>query len=368
MSPVPPEERAAFRAPVGSSLARRSPFPRVYASAAAFLWTASLTGCMALGLAGRGVPGPVYMRSYTIEMAPIDVPDGGGHHGGQQPPPLQLTSPFTGWVHGYSWDLVDAAGQPVPEEVLHHFKLTAPNRRELFNAQMLRIAGAGSETEPVSLPKQVGYRIHRGDPLLLTAMVHNPGGVELHGVRLRVHLRYSPPGEWRNPESAYPFFTQITEPGAASSFDLPAGRSEHRLTITPAVSGRLLGLGGHLHRYGIELRLEDAATAALIWRTVSERDSTGDVSRVPSELLVHRGGIPLEGGHAYRFVAVYDNPTGEVIEDGGMATLGGLFLADADWPEADPSDPVYRWDLARETAGTAAVSHDHGADDGSGDP
>jgi hypothetical protein len=323
---------------------------------------------MALGLAGRGVPDAAFMRSYTIEMEPIDVPKGGGHHGAAQPRPLELTSPFTGWIHGYSWDLVDAAGRPVPEEVLHHFKLTAPDRRELFNAQMLRIAGAGSESEPVSLPKQVGYEIQRGDPLLLTAMVHNPDGPELRGVRLRVHLRYSPPGEWRNPESAYPFFTQVTEPGEESSFDLPAGRSEHRITITPAVSGRLLGLGGHLHRYGVELRVEDVATGALMWRTVTDRDSSGAVSRVPSELLVGRGGIALERGHAYAFVAVYDNPTGKVIEDGGMATLGGLFLADGDWPEADPSDPVYRWDLARETSGAPAMNHDHGPEGGSDDP
>jgi hypothetical protein len=323
---------------------------------------------MALGLAGRGVPDASFMRSYTFEMGPVDVPEGGGHHGGVQPQPLELTSPFTGWVHGYSWELVDAAGQPVPEEVLHHLKLTAPDKRELFNEQMLRIGGAGSETEPVSLPREVGYEIHRGDPLLLTAMVHNPGGLKLRGVRVRVHLRYSPPGEWRQPESAYPFFTHVTEPGEASSFDLPPGRSEHRITISPAVSGRLLGLGGHLHRYGVELRLEDAATGAVIWRTVTDRDSTGAVERVPSELLVGRGGIPLERGHAYTFVAVYDNPTGKVIEDGGMATLGGLYLADGDWPEADPSDPVYRWDLARETAGADAMHHDRGAEGGPGGP
>jgi len=34
-----------------------------------------------------------------------------------------------------------------------------------------------------------------------------------------------------------------------------------------------------------------------------------------------------------------------------MGTLGGIFLAEGNWPAADPNDPVYQWDLERMTDG-----------------
>jgi hypothetical protein len=323
----------------------------------------SASGCMAWSLAGRGVSHEGNVLSYTLEMAPVDLPAAGGHHGGPQPAPLQIAAPFDGWIHAYSWDVVGPDGEAVPREVLHHMKLTAPNRRELFNQQMLRIAGAGSETGAVELPTQVGYRIHRGDPLLLTAMLHNPAGAALEDVRVRVHLEYSPEGPWRDPLSAYPFFAQVTEPGVESSYDLPPGRSERSIILRPAVSGSVLGFGGHVHQYGKELRVEDAVTSEVLWRTSPITDSSGAVLRVPSDLFVTRGGIPLEAGHAYRFIAVYDNPTGSIIPGGGMATLGGLFDPDEPWPEADTSHPVYTWDMQKEM-GSQSKQGEHTGHDG----
>lgn len=322
------------------------------------------TGCMAWGLAGRGVDHEADILTHTLEMAPVDIPAAGGHHDGPQPAPLETAAPFDGWVHGYWWEIVGPDGTRLDEDLLHHLKLSAPERRELFNTQMLRIAGAGRETRPVDLPPQVGYRVRRGDPLLLTAMTHNETGADVHGARVRLHLRYTPEGPWRPPLSAFPFFAQVTPPGQASSFDLPQGRSEHVIVLTPAISGRVLGFGGHAHAHAVELRFEDAISGELLWSTTPVQDADGAILEVPSELFVMRGGIPLKSGSAYRFVAVYDNPTGAAIPDGGMATVGGLFAPSEPWPAADMADPIYVWDVDRETAGS---SHDAGHD-GSGHP
>lgn len=319
---------------------------------------------MAWNLAGRGVPDESDVRSYTLELAPVDVPASTGHHEGPQPAPLSVPAPFDGWIHAYDWDVVGPGGEAVDRDVLHHLKLTAPDRRELFSQQMLRIAGAGRETEPVELPTQVGYRVRRGDPLLLTAMLDNPSGVPLEDVRVRLHLRYSPEGPWRDPLSAFPFFAQVTEPGEDSSYDLPPGRSQRSIVLEPAISGRVLGFGGHVHDYGEELRFEDAATGKVIWRTRPVHDSAGAVLSVPSQKFVMRGGIPIEAGHSYRFVAVYDNPTGAVIPDGGMATLGGLFAPDDPWPEADRTHPIYTWDMAKEMGAHASTRDEHAGHDG----
>lgn len=319
-----------------------------------------LGGCTAWDLAGRGVPDESMMESYTLEMAPVDIPLGSGHHGGPQPLPLQTTAAFSGWIHGFSYEVVDAKGSPLPNEVLHHVKVMSPDTRELFSPLMLRIVGAGSETEPVSLPKQAGYRVHQGDSLLVTAVTHNPTDSDLEGVRIRVHLVYSPEGDWKEPLSVYPFFTHVTDPGEEETYyDIPPGRSERSYEVAPAISGRILGFGGHLHTYGYALRVDDPETGEVIWELKAERDKAGNVLRVPSVDFVLQGGIEVEAGHTYRVTAVYDNPTGESIKDGAMGTLAGVFFPTEPWPAANTSDPVYVWDLNRELAPLDGLKHMH---------
>ena len=316
--------------------------------------------CTAWDLAGRGVPDESLIETYTLEMPAVDIPVGSGHHGGPQPMPLQTTADFSGWVHGFSYEVVDAQGERLPDEVLHHVKVMAPDTRELFSDLMLRIVGAGSETEPVSLPKQAGYRVDTGDSLLVTAVTHNPTDADLHGVTIRVHLTYSPEGSWKEPLSVYPFFTHVTEPGAEETYyDIPPGRSERSFEVTPAVSGRILGFGGHLHKYGRSLQVMDVTSGDVLWEVEAVRDAEGNVLRVPTDDFVLSGGIPVEAGRSYRVTAVYENPGERTLSDGAMGTVGGVFFTEAAWPAADPDHPVYVWDVTRELAPLQGLQHRH---------
>jgi hypothetical protein len=47
-------------------------------------------------------------------------------------------------------------------------------------------------------------------------------------------------------------------------------------------------------------------------------------------------------------VAIYRNPLGRTLVDGGMAVLGGIFAPDdaARWPALDRGDAVFTADLA----------------------
>ncbi len=106
-------------------------------------------------------------------------------------------------------------------------------------------------------------------------------------------------------------------------------------------------MGGHLHRYGVSLRIEDVASEGVLWETVARRASDGTVVEVPNETLVWRGSFDLEAGRTYRVVAVYDNPTGRALPAAAMATVGGVIRPRETWPQVDRDDPAYRWDLAR---------------------
>ncbi len=225
--------------------------PLLLSASLALALAAALGGCTAFGLAYRGAP-PSEMQTFEIEMAAVNLDSflraGEGHehtvtnhdhnapdhdidqhiallekqlagtdpamiqtHHGVELPPYRTVFPESGWVHGFDFEVLDRNGRALPNEILHHLQVLIPDRRELFHTVMLRVAGAGGETRPVSLPPEVGYRVSEGDSLVFTAMLHNPTGAALGDARLVVWLRYSPAaGTWRSPVDVVPFFTHVT--------------------------------------------------------------------------------------------------------------------------------------------------------------
>jgi hypothetical protein len=61
------------------------------------------------------------------------------------------------------------------------------------------------------------------------------------------------------------------------------------------------------------------------------------------DLFLSRLGIKMYPDHTYRLSVIYENPTGELIPDGGMGALGGIFAPSrrARWPDVDTSNADY---------------------------
>jgi hypothetical protein len=296
--------------------------------------------------------------NFTLE--PVDLLPWGSAKAQRQPAPLLVHIPVDGWMHGAEVTVEDGTGQVVPREALHHAKVNAPDRRELFDPVMLRVVGAGSETGAVGIPSVIGYPLRSGDSLYVTAMLHNPTAELITGARVRVRLRFSRMREWPPTISVFPFFAHVTPPLESSSFDLPPGASSRSREIRPAVDGRILGLGGHLHRYGTGLRLENVTTGELLWETSPETDEAGEIVRVPTRLFLARFRISLSSAHVYRVTATYFNPTPDTISAGGMGTVGGIFQPKQSWPGVDRKDPLYIADRRLELDGGSHVQHSAG--------
>lgn len=317
------------------------------------LWT---SGCMALTLSSRGAPDEA-IREFTTTLEAVDVPaHHAGHEGAVWPEPVWISFPESGWIHGWDYTLRDAEGDTVPRAVLHHFKVMDPGKRELFSEVMLHVVGAGSETTPVSLPRQLGYRIEAGDSLLFTAMLHNPTERPLRGVQLEATLRYSVPGEWNPPLEVMPFFAHVTPPMHVAAYDLPPGRSHRSVDITPAVDVDVLGLGAHLHRYAEWLLVQDLTDGEVVWEARPELAPDGTVLRIPQDYYVWSRSPTLRKDHTYRVTAVYDNPRSDTIHGGGMATLGGVVRPGEEWPGVDTSAEEYRWYMSLELEPETAQS------------
>lgn len=263
--------------------------------------------------------------------------------------------PTTGAFFAATIELVDRAGAPLPQTLLHHFNLSDPGRRELFLPIGLHVMGASKETPSLTVPRWLfGLPFERGERFLTSAMLANTSLTPYPSVRVRLRLRYEPEGSLWPLFRAYPWVMDVMfplghGPTGSKAFDLPPGRSEHSYEATPAIAGTIVGLGGHLHDYGQSLELADLTTGAVLWHTQPIRDSAGHVLSLPVTMLCnwHRLGLHVVPGHRYRVTAVYDNPTGALIRGGGMGAVAGLLVPDrgARWPGVDPSDSLYRGDL-----------------------
>jgi hypothetical protein len=284
-------------------------------------------------------------REVVIELPATDLPAEGGHDGIQQPPPVETSIPVDGWLQGYEIELLDYEGNPVPRQVVHHINVMQPDRRDLFTPIMLRVAAAGQEEAETRMPWFFGYRVRPGSRLLVTAMLHNPTGRAWQGVRVRIRMPYRSAAASPAVTAVMPFYLDVMPHGNFHSYDLQPGLSQQSWEGRPAVGGRIVAMGAHLHKFGLSLRLEDVTAGRTIWEARPRLDATGEIASMPvAKFILARP--RLDPNHVYRLTAVYRNPTGEVIPAGAMGALGGIMVPDDEraWPAADMEHADYRRD------------------------
>ncbi|HET9949606.1 MAG TPA: hypothetical protein VFQ22_11835 [Longimicrobiales bacterium] len=338
---------------------------------------AGATGCISTGFSGPPTPPPPAMlrseqpaahvsvredrSEIEIVAGPFHVPatterPEHGHHGAQdehmKSPLVVVPWPVDAGLAGVRMAVYSADGTPLPRDLIHHVIGVNFARRQLVYPVPERIFGFGTETPDVKLPGFLEVPLERGDSIGVYAMWNNTSGQDLHGVYLQVLIPYAD-GEGER-EKAFPIYLDTNnQVGGKTSFDLPPGRSVRSYEFTLPVGGGLLAASGHLHDYGVELRLEEAATGRVVTRLEPEVDEQGHVTAVEQKIYrklfkLIDDRLRLEAGVRYRVVGVYENPTGESIPDGGMAHIVGLFVPDDPerWPELDPSNALYQADVA----------------------
>jgi hypothetical protein len=224
--------------------------------------------------------------------------------------------------------------------------------------------GAGTETDDVSVPKTIGVPLTPGMKLGMYVAWHNDTGKDLEGVYLKVTMLWTPKNQNPQPVNSLPIYMDVNlTVGGSNTFDVPPGKSEKAHEFTLPVSGRLLGVGGHLHDYGVRVRLEDAETGKVLTTVVARRDSTGKVTKIGRKLFgVSGDGLKMKANHRYRVVGEYENPTGKTLVKGAMAHMAGLFVPDdlSEWPAIDPADPEYQRDLASLQVRGEGAAETHG--------
>lgn len=290
----------------------------------------------------------------VITAGPFDLPDMSGHaeedHSMSHDTPVQKFEwPVEGWFRGFKLEVLDQAGGQLPGKLMHHMIMINYDRRQLIYPAAERLWGAGVETGAARLPKTIGVPLAPGTDLGLYIAWHNTTGRDLPGVKLRMTMEWMPKNQLPRPVDVLPLYMDVNlTVGGANEFDVPPGRSEKAYEFTVPTEGRLLGVSGHLHQYGKEVRLEDARSGKVLARVASIQRADGSVRRMERHLFGVSGeGLKLRTGRTYRVVAVYDNPTGETLVKGAMGSMVGIFAPTdyARWPTVEPSDTTFQRDL-----------------------
>jgi hypothetical protein len=291
----------------------------------------------------------------VVELPPMDLAASmPGEEAMLSLPAYQVRIPMDLALVSVQVTVLDSAGHELPRTFLHHLTLTDPGRRELFLPTQLHILAVSKETPTIAMPKLLlGLPMARGQRLLTIGMLTNPTPTTHHGVRIRATLGYRPLGFFPLFQ-VYPWgmdamFPLGHPPDGTKGFDLAPGRTVRSWDSSPAVPGYLLGIGGHMHDYGVSLELSDVTTGKVLWHAAPVRDSAGHVLSMPISWF-HTGhgvGVHIAPSHVYRITATYDNPTGHLLPDGGMGAVGGLFVPDrgVGWPVVDTANAVYQQDL-----------------------
>ena len=271
-----------------------------------------------------------------------------GSHAAHVQRMVRFGSPITGWFRSAHLEMFDPAGTPISQRSLHHFNLLNLSRRQLVHGGVERMWAAGQETEAVVLPAGVGMPV-ASDMTLGIVVAYDPTQL-LPGSLVRLHLLWTPRNTTPQPVDIFPLPLDVNYAvGRSAAYDLPPGRSERSHEFVMPISGRMLGVGGHMHDYGVSLRLDDLESGKRVFELRARKDADGKLISIPREVYGIAGrGRKLEGGRRYRVTAVYDNPTGAMIPLGGMGEIGIGFTPDDmdDWPSLESSDPDVAGDLA----------------------
>jgi hypothetical protein len=262
---------------------------------------------------------------------------------------IKFPWPMKSWLRGFNLIITDKDGKVLPQRTMHHMEFMNFDRRQLVYPTIERLLGIGEETASIRLPKTVGVPLDSTQEVGVFVMWNNDTGHDLDGINLRFELIYLPNNLTPRPVAALPFKVDVNlTPGIIDAYDVPPGGSSKSVEFTVPVSGRVLGVGGHMHDHGVELRMEDASTGKVLARVHTLHDKTGAVIGVSRQLLAVKGrGVHLRAGHVYRLVSVYENKTSQPVR-GVMGLMGGLFAPDdlRDWPKLDRTNKEYLRDIA----------------------
>lgn len=245
-------------------------------------------------------PGGGAVVQGTFRIGPFNLsPDG---QPGSESNSAQANVPRPAGAFGMKtidFDIVDAAGNPVPHSAvhLHHVLLMNPARQDAFCNRSERFAGSGSERTPMSLYDPYAYMVGSSERWDALWHIMNTSTTQRQ-VYIQYKVGYQPGATAQNTRGVTPFFLDVTGCGN-SEYDVPGNGgagSIHTNTRRWTVpwDGYMVTAGGHLHGGGIDITIKNDTTGLGCTMTAKyehghPHDAPGEITRCPAHKRVEQG-------------------------------------------------------------------------------
>ncbi|HEX6569491.1 MAG TPA: hypothetical protein VF015_10005 [Acidimicrobiales bacterium] len=254
--------------------------------------------------------GEVVQGTYTI--GPLDLAPMGQPGSESQSSRANIPRPPGAFgMKSITFDIVDAAGNPVPHSAvhLHHVVFMNPARTSPYCSNWSeRFAGAGSERTPLTLTDPYAYMV--GSSERWNALWHV---MNMSDTRRQVYIQYKvgyqPGATAQNTRGVTPFFLDVTGCGN-SEYDVPGDGgpgSVHTRSRTWSApwDGYLVTAGGHVHGGGIDITIRDeadnlACTMVAKYDHQHPHDAPGSITTCPTH-------EQIGAGQQFTVTSRYDN-------------------------------------------------------------
>ena len=270
----------------------------------------------------------------TVLVGPLNLPAHTDHMQAEQAADQYLDIPFDGWITAYHPRLVDDKSYALPGRLLHHVAFWNTSRSDfLCPNKEEHIFGAGGEMNDWPALPGFGYRVSKGDRIRINTMIHNPTDTSYPKTHIEIRMEYkmarAADGSAAQVKSVYPTWFDVQACGN-SGYHLTPGKNVTRGAFALKYTGTLLGVGGHMHDYGVQLELTNDTRSENVATLRAALDAQGRIQSMPIVTFLERGGYRLQAGEKIGVVAHYDNLTGKPLHDGAMGIVVGYFLPDDD--------------------------------------
>ncbi len=300
-------------------------------------------GCLVGGMAFQMVSchpasHQLSVQTRTLRVGPVALSEHAGHHAmihsttdevfAPEHPKQEILIDREGWVVGVVPRAVNAHGQALPGQLLHHVLLVnrgSAHHRPEGAATMHWGIGTGGDLTAFRFPKGYGLLVRAQDRLELTCMFDNPFHVAYKGVccEAAVTLQYHQAGV-PDLKSLATYWFKV-DPGVGYGYQVPPGRHERAASFQFPFTGTVVFMVAHLHAHAHALKLEEVGSQRTVWTTAPQQTTDGQLQFIPT--WSSPKGWHVTPRETYRLTAIYNNPLTTPID--AMGVLGVFAYPDA---------------------------------------
>jgi hypothetical protein len=265
------------------------------------------------------------LKRIIYHVGPVDLPAGTTAEAMLEKPlsmRFQTDEPL--WITGFMPSLVNANGEELPKDLLHHAIISNMHENNPFCSD----AGGGnpffiatSMLTKIDLPQGTGYPILPDDPIEAKIVLSNPTETSFVDVYFELELVARPMNEFTNLADVKPMLLEL-DPCEHKSLEVGPGKLlESNATYKIPDDGKLVVAHGAIQKFGSTVQLTHNLDVSPFWQAEAELDENHELIDLVNNPFSDVDGIDLKKDNTITLGVVYDNVSDKWVNSATAAAM-----------------------------------------------